>query len=211
MTTPDAAALPLPPPAAGFGGPEAGLPDIALIGRLANQFFQALPSGPAPAVASPSGLSAAQAPGPLPAAPQPGPAANPSISPAPSLRPTAPAVPSATGDGGLGAILHSLGGALSLVPPLPGAATVPSTPVAGAPPLPSGAPYFLDGGRDAAAGHGAAAPSATAPSATVPSAPAFWWRSAPCRCSSAPSRCRICHCPPARPSTRAPRAATSRS
>lgn len=171
MTTPDAAALPLPPPAAGFGGPEAGLPDIALIGRLANQFFQALPSGPAPAVASPSGLSAAQAPGPLPAAPQPGPAANPSISPARSLRPTAPAVPSATGDGGLGAILHSLGGALSLVPPLPGAATVPSTPVAGAPPLPSGAPYFLDGGRDAAAGHSAAAPSATLPSPVVPAAP----------------------------------------
>ncbi|MGY0780987.1 family 2A encapsulin nanocompartment cargo protein cysteine desulfurase [Azospirillum argentinense] len=171
MTTPDAAALTPPPPAAGFGGPEAGLPDIALIGRLANQFFQALPSGPAPAVASPSGLSAAQAPGPLPAAPQPGPVANPSISPAPSLRPTAPAVPSATGDGGLGSILHSLGGALSLVPPLPGAATVPSTPVAGAPPLPSGAPYFLDGGRDAAAGRGATAPSATAPSATVPSAP----------------------------------------
>ncbi|WP_349594710.1 family 2A encapsulin nanocompartment cargo protein cysteine desulfurase [Azospirillum argentinense] len=178
MTTPDAAALTPPPPAAGFGGPEAGLPDIALIARLANQLFQALPSGPAPAVAPPSGLSAAQAPGPLPAAPQPGPAANPSASPAPSLRPTAPAVPPATGDGGLGTILHSLGGALSLVPALPGAATVPSTPVAGlvagpvagAPPLPSGAPYFLDGGRNAAAGHGATVPSATVPTTAVPSA-----------------------------------------
>ncbi|WP_247895140.1 family 2A encapsulin nanocompartment cargo protein cysteine desulfurase [Azospirillum brasilense] len=187
MTTPDAAALTLPPPVAGFGGPESGLPDIgpesglpdigpaagadvALIARLANQFFQAFPSGPAPTVAPPSGLSAAQAPGPLPAVPQPGPAANPSISPAPSLRPTAPAVPPATGDGGLGSILHSLGGALSLVPPLPGTATVPSTPVAGAPPLPSGAPYFLDGGRNAAAGHGATPPSATPPSATLPSA-----------------------------------------
>ncbi|TWA81743.1 cysteine desulfurase /L-selenocysteine selenide-lyase (L-alanine-forming) [Azospirillum brasilense] len=172
MTTPDAATLTLPPPAAGFGGPEAGLPDIALIGRLANQFFQALPSGPAPAVAPPSGLSAAQAPGPLPAAPQPGPAPNPSASPAPSLRPAAPAVPSAIGDGGLGSILHSLGGALSLVPPLPGAATVPSAPVAGAPPLPSGAPYFLDNGRNAATGHGAAAPSAAAPTAAAPTATA---------------------------------------
>ncbi|NUB09112.1 SufS family cysteine desulfurase [Azospirillum sp. Vi22] len=173
MTTPDAAALTLPPPAAGFGRPESGLPDIgpdvAQIARLANQFFQALPSGPAPTVAPPSGLSAAQAPGPLPAAPQPGPAPNPFASPAPSLRPAAPAAPSAIGDGGLGSILHSLGGALSLVPPLPGAATAPSTPVAGAPPLPSGAPYFLDGGRDAAAGHGATAPSATVPS--VPAAP----------------------------------------
>ncbi|CCD02087.1 putative cysteine desulfurase (plasmid) [Azospirillum baldaniorum] len=148
------------------------MPDIALIGRLANQFFQALPSGPAPAVAPPSGLSAAQAPGPLPAAPQPGPAPNPSASPAPSLRPAAPAVPSAIGDGGLGSILHSLGGALSLVPPLPGAATVPSAPVAGAPPLPSGAPYFLDNGRNAATGHGAAAPSAAAPTAAAPTATA---------------------------------------
>ena len=153
MTTLDAAALTLPPPTAGFGGLESGLPDIGpesglpdigldvgLIARLANKFFQALPSGPAPAVAPPSGLSAAQAPGPLPAAARPGPAANPSFSPAPSLRPAAPAVPPATGDGGLGAILHSLGGALSLVPPLPGTATVPSAPVSGTPPLPSAAP-----------------------------------------------------------------------
>ncbi len=188
-TTPDAAALTLPPSAAGFGRPKPGFPepgfpepgfpdsgpldigplDIGLIGRLANQFFQALPTGPAPAAAPPSALSAAQAPGPLPAVPQPGPAANPSFSPAPSLRPTAPAVPPATGDGGLGSILHSLGGALSLVPPLPGAATLPSTPVAGAPSLPSGTPYFLDGGRDAVAGRGATVPSAL-PSA-VPAAP----------------------------------------
>ncbi|TWA63962.1 cysteine desulfurase/selenocysteine lyase [Azospirillum brasilense] len=161
-TTPDAAAPTLPPSAAGFGGlgPGSGLPDIALIGRLANQFFQALPSGPAPA--PPSGLAAAQAPGPLPVAPQPGPAANPSLAALPPFQPAAPTVPPVAGDGGLRSILHSLGGTLSLVPPLPGAATVPSTPVAGAPSLPSGVPYFLDERRDAAA--------SVSPSA-VPAAP----------------------------------------
>ncbi|MFD1624069.1 family 2A encapsulin nanocompartment cargo protein cysteine desulfurase [Azospirillum griseum] len=199
-TTPDATALTLPPSAAGYGaegyggpgaaGPDSGLPDIALISRLANRLFQALPgepsasTAPVTAVAPPSGVTAAQAPGPLPAAPSAppaippvGPSVNPAFAAAPVSRPLPPVGPVGDGglgvgggNGGLGSILHSLGGTLSLVPPLPAAA--PSTPVAGAPALPPGTPYFLDAGRDARGAGGATVPSSRfGQPTTVPAAP----------------------------------------
>ncbi|WP_244592295.1 family 2A encapsulin nanocompartment cargo protein cysteine desulfurase [Azospirillum palustre] len=164
---PDSAGLPadaltLSPSAAGDAG-FAGLPDGGLIARFANQFFQALPNGqpsggpssgglPAAirAVPPPAAVSAVHAPGPVPPVP------------------VAPAAAPPAGDGGLGSILHSLGGALSLVP-LP----VSSLPATG-PALPAGQPYFL--GRSPAVTPGGAAAtlgatSGTTSGATVPAAP----------------------------------------
>ena len=184
-TMPESAGFPadsltLPPSPAAGDGDFAGSPDIGLIARLANQFFQALPNGlPSaglPSAGRPSGglpttiatvpppaaVSAVQVPGPVPAAPSlppaappAGPSANPAF--AAAAAPNHPISPA--GDGGLGAILHSLGGALSLVPPLasPLPAAVPSTPATTTPALPSGNPYFLGSGPAGA---------------TVPSSPA---------------------------------------
>ncbi|MCP1610969.1 cysteine desulfurase/selenocysteine lyase [Azospirillum lipoferum] len=184
-TMPESAGFPadsltLPPSPAAGDGDFAGSPDIGLIARLANQFFQALPNGlpsaglpsagppsgglPATigAVPPPAAVSAVQVPGPVPAAPSlppaappAGPSANPAF--AAAAAPNHPISPA--GDGGLGAILHSLGGALSLVPPLasPLPAAVPSTPATTTPALPSGNPYFLGSGPAGA---------------TVPSSPA---------------------------------------
>ncbi len=159
----------------------AGVPDPGLIALLANQLFGAPPNGaagPGPAAGVPVAPHLGGVPPVLAAVPAVhAPAATPAV---PSLPPVAPplgpsgnpafaaaAVPpnplplGGLGDGGLGGIVHSLGGALSFVPPLPAAA--PSSPVAGAPALPAGSPYFLDQLR---AGGGPALP------ATLPAVPA---------------------------------------
>ncbi len=167
-----------------------GAPDPGLIAHLANQLFRALPNGGLPGAGGPSGASA-QAGG-VPPAPHLGvvppvqsavpaahaPAATPALPSAPPVAPPvgpsgnpaffAAAVPpnpiplGGLGDGGLGGIVHSLGGALSFVPPLPAAA--PSSPVAGAPSVPAGTMYFLDQARSGGS------PSGGVP-ATVPAAP----------------------------------------
>ncbi|WP_377811219.1 family 2A encapsulin nanocompartment cargo protein cysteine desulfurase (plasmid) [Azospirillum sp. A29] len=165
---PDSAGLPadaltLSPSAAAGDAGFAGSPDAGLIARLANQFFQALPNGQPSGGPSSSGLptavraapppaavSAVHAPGPVPAVP------------------VAPATAPPAGDGGLGSILHSLGGALSLVPPpvsspaSPLTSPLPAASPATGPALPAGQPYFLGSGP-------AGAPSSSA--ATVPAAP----------------------------------------
>ncbi|MBP2305917.1 family 2A encapsulin nanocompartment cargo protein cysteine desulfurase [Azospirillum melinis] len=161
-TMPDPAGLPadaltLSPSAAAGDAGFAGSPDAGLIARLANQFFQTLPNGQPAAVRAappPAAVSAVHAPGPVPAVP------------------VAPAAAPPAGDGGLGSILHSLGGALSLVPPpvpspaSPLASPLPAASPAAGPALPAGQPYFL-GRSPASAPGGSAATSA----ATVPAAP----------------------------------------
>ncbi len=199
MSMPDHATLTLPPePAAGQGPGGSGLPDAALIARLANQFFQALPGGggdaaapsaPHPAAIAPpvpGSVTAVHAPVAVPAVPSvppspppAGPSANPAFGAA-----ALPANPLPFGglgaggleDGGLGSIVHSLGGALSLVPPLPAAA--PSSPGTALPAVPAGAFYFLEGARsDGPAAVPAAVPKA--PSHAVPKAPSHVLPKAP--------------------------------
>lgn len=160
-TMPDSAGLPadaltLSPSAAGDAG-FADLPDAGLIARFANQFFQALPNGQPAAVRAvppPAAVSAVHAPGPVPAVP------------------VAPVAAPPAGDGGLGSILHSLGGALSLVPPpaSPLASSLPAANPATGPALPAGQPYFLGRGPAVTPG-GSAATLGAASAATVPAAP----------------------------------------
>ncbi|MBP2231680.1 cysteine desulfurase/selenocysteine lyase [Azospirillum agricola] len=166
----------------------AGVPDPALIALLANQLFGAPPNGgpalaggvpaaphlgavppvlaAAPAVHAPG---AAPAPPSAPPVPPPvGPSGNPAFVAA--ALPPNPVPLGGLGDGGLGSIVHSLGGALSLVPPLP--AALPSAPVAGAPPVPAGSLRILDQARPggAPAAVPVAGPSGAGRSA-VPAAP----------------------------------------
>lgn len=178
------AALTLPPdPAAGqgagHGADGSGLPDAGLIARLANQLFQALPGQGAPPVPTAPHLSAAPpVPGAVPAAHAPvatpavpseptapppvGPSGNPAF--ATAAAPPNPLPLGASGDGGLGGIVHSLGGTLSLVPPLPAAA--PSSPGTSLAVVPAGAFYFVDEARSGGPS------AATVPTASVPTAPA---------------------------------------
>lgn len=175
-TMPDPAGLPadaltLSPSAAAGDAGFVGSPDVSLIARLANQLFQTLSNG-LPATGSPPGNPPGNPPGGLPAAvravpPPAGVSAVHAPGPVPAV-PVAPAAAPPAGDGGLGSILHSLGGALSLVPPpasplaSPLTATSPATSPATGPGLPAGQPYFL--GRSPAG-----APVGSA--ATVPAAP----------------------------------------
>ncbi len=188
----------------------AGVPDPGLIALLANQLFGAPPNGgpngsaggnagggvspaggvpvaphlgtvppvlaSAPAVHAPAATPAV--PSAPPVAPPVGPSGNPAF--AAAALPPNPVPFGGLGDGGLGNVLHSLGGALSFVPPLPAAA--PSAPVAGAPSVPAGTMYFLDQARSGPSGAGqpplsgvpAGAPAGVpAAPATVPAAPAF--------------------------------------
>ncbi|WP_395453744.1 family 2A encapsulin nanocompartment cargo protein cysteine desulfurase (plasmid) [Azospirillum melinis] len=168
-TMPDPAGLPadaltLPPPAAAGDAGFAGSPDAGLIARLANQFFQTLPNGQPSGGPSSSGLPAAVRAVPPPAAV--------SAVHAPGPVPVAPAAAPPAGDGGLGSILHSLGGALSLVPSpaSPLASPLPAASPATGPALPAGQPYFL-GHRPAGAPGGSAATSGATSAATVPAAP----------------------------------------
>ncbi|WP_449232402.1 family 2A encapsulin nanocompartment cargo protein cysteine desulfurase [Azospirillum doebereinerae] len=169
----------------------AGIPDPGLIARLANQLFGASPNGGPDGGGGPAGgvpvaphlgtlppvlaaASAVHAPAATPAVPSAppvpppvGPSGNPAfVAAVPPANPVPPGgpIPLAGGDGGLGTIVHSLGGALSFVPPLP--AATPSAPVAGAPPVPAGSMYFLDQARS---GGAPAIPAAR--QSAVPAAP----------------------------------------
>lgn len=141
MSTPDILPAAVPDAAPG------AFPDPAVLARMANSLFAALPGRPDAAAASvptavPAGVPTL-APAPLPAGatpPLPAPsfaaAAVPTESPHPSGLPS---------DTDLARLPHTLGGALSLVSPLP---------MAGPPAVPSEALYFLGalGAADSAGG-----------------------------------------------------------
>jgi len=169
----------------------AGIPDPALIALLANQLFGAPPNGGAgngigPAGGVPVAPHLGTVPPVLAAAPAAhAPAATPAVPSAPPVPPpvgpsgnpafVAAAVPpnpvplGGLGDGGLGGIVHSLGGALSLVPPLPAAA--PSAPVASGPAVPAGTMYFLDQARSGGTPAAPAGQPSAASRSAVPAAP----------------------------------------
>ncbi|HVI50545.1 MAG TPA: family 2A encapsulin nanocompartment cargo protein cysteine desulfurase [Candidatus Sulfotelmatobacter sp.] len=153
MSTPDlhgATALQPPADIAGGGaepGWDAAPVDPSAIARLANQFFQSLPSGQSlPSAGATASAIPAVSPAPA-AASAPVPAAIPAASPLPVLvpGPVAPSVPPSPApalpqpglnDNDLRAVPASLGGVMSLIPSLPGRPDLPQG---------DGGLYFLQG------------------------------------------------------------------
>jgi cysteine desulfurase/selenocysteine lyase len=128
----------------------AAVPDAALIAAMANAFFTALPGQPVsvPASAAPAGATP-PAPSSVGSAPWLGAApVAPGVPVAPPAGATRPSPPSPfSGEAELGALLHSLGGALSLVPQSLGTDLPVATPA-----VPTEGYYFLDEVRSATAG-----------------------------------------------------------